>query len=206
MPGVGIGLGSGGGGSLYDVARNVVAGVTANVTTLPRQLQGSTFDPSKLTGPGSITSAGVVSLTAPLAENGTVTLLVAEVKGDLLEQYGVTLTGIVLAGTLGPTTGAFSNTSAPGAVLFAFTGLATGEKVTSIAPSDNKLALSSDGRSCLVGLSQAAVGSASYTFTTSTGRPLTTAFTITARAPSLLLETAGYLLMEDGSSSLLLEA
>ena len=182
MLGVGIGIGGGSGAAARNVALKAIAGATSAVAKLTRQLPGSAF--SIISGAANAEADGTLDLTgAALTEGGQLVLIAKEAIGSLpYIVYQVTLTGVVLPGTLGPTTAAFATSSTAGTTITTVTGLATGETITAISPNDGRLAIAS-GRNIVVGLTASSAGTTSYTLTTSTGRSFAMAVTASAVTP-----------------------
>lgn len=141
-------------------------GLLAPVTFAPT---GSWTGCSLNTATGGITaSTGIASGTAK-ALSGTVTA-----ADGVVMPFVEILTAL---GVLGPTTASFNVTSPSGSDVIVFTGLATGEVVSSISPVDNRIVLNAGGTKAVIGLTLSTAGVTNYTFTTSLGRSLTVAVT-----------------------------
>jgi hypothetical protein len=79
---------------------------------------------------------------------------------------------------LGPTTASFAAGAPAGMLIAAITGLEDGETITSVAPSDSRLAIAAGGTQLVVGLYAAKAGNISAVLTSSAGRTLNMAITV----------------------------
>lgn len=92
-----------------------------------------------------------------------------------------------MGGVLGPLTASFVVANATGTKIFDVTGLGPGEVLQSMNPTHQRLAISGDGKSVLVGKPATLPGSIKTTLQTNYGRSFDVAITISATAPALNL-------------------
>lgn len=86
---------------------------------------------------------------------------------------------------LGPTAASFSAGSVSGTLIALITGLQDGETITGVTPNDGRLAIAGSGTQLVVGLSASSAGSIAAVLTSSAGRTLNIAITVTAMVTAL---------------------
>lgn len=105
--------------------------------------------------------------------------------------------GLLVRPALGPVTASYLTSAVAGTKIADITGLFSGETVLNISPDDGTVAIISSGTALGVGVSAALPGTVNYTLTTSIGRTLTIALTLST-APANALTINGDFLTING--------
>lgn len=131
------------------------------------------------------------AVAAAIAADGAGVVLSEIVGGRAL--IGGDVTSAI---ALGPVIASFTSGAAPGSLIAAIVGLASGETIASVAPNDGRIGIS--GSSLVVGSAIAMDGVIAATVTTSTGRVLVIIVTVLAPPNAIPNGQGGYVLNNSG--------